>query len=74
MHWCLAIVDFRVPGVFYYDSMGGDNNRALVGIKKYLQDEHKDKKKADYSTADFKVRKLRLTVDSGHFGFVPLPS
>ena len=55
MHWCLAMVDFRVPAVYYYDSMGSDNNRALVGIKKYLEDEHKDKKKAEYSTANFKA-------------------
>ena len=27
MHWCLATVDFTVPGVFYYDSMGGNNSQ-----------------------------------------------
>ena len=25
------------PGIYYYDSMGGDNNRCLESIEKYLQ-------------------------------------
>ena len=33
-------------GVFYYDSMGGNNEQCLVALLKYLEDEHMDKKKA----------------------------
>ena len=46
-HWCLAVVDFRSPGVFYYDSMGGHNMPALSLILDYLKVEHKKKRNAD---------------------------
>ena len=36
-HWCLAVVDFRCPGIFYYDSMGGHNMPTLSLILDYLQ-------------------------------------
>ena len=45
-HWCLATVDFRCPGVFYYDSMGGHNMPALSLILEYLQVEHLNKRNA----------------------------
>ena len=45
-HWCLATVDFRSPGVFYYDSMGGHNMPALSLILEYLQVEHLNKRNA----------------------------
>merc|ERR1719186_924235 len=32
MHWCLATVDFRKPGVYYYDSMGGNNKQCLAVV------------------------------------------
>ena len=44
MHWCIAIIDFRAPGVFYYDSMGGHNMPALSAILAYLKAEHFNKK------------------------------
>lgn len=46
-HWCLAVVDFRSPGVFYYDSMGGHNMPALSLILEYLKAEYKKKRNAD---------------------------
>ena len=37
MHWCLATVDLKRKGVFYYDSMGGDNTDCLDALLRYLQ-------------------------------------
>ncbi len=53
MHWCLAAVDFAKPGIYYYDSMGGNNTACLEAVSKYLEDEHKDKKKQPYDTSKF---------------------
>ena len=55
MHWCLAVVDFSVPGVYYYDSMGGNNRACLEALCEYLRKEHQDKKKEPYSTDSFQV-------------------
>jgi len=53
MHWCLATIDLKRKGVFYYDSMGGDNISCLDALLKYLQDEHMDKKKSPFDTSSF---------------------
>ena len=37
MHWCLATIDLKRKGVFYYDSMGGDNTECLDALLQYLQ-------------------------------------
>ena len=37
MHWCLATIDLKRQGVFYYDSMGGDNLACLEALLRYLQ-------------------------------------
>ena len=55
MHWCLAVVDFAQPGVYYYDSMGGNNRACLEALCEYLRKEHMDKKGKPYSTDDFQV-------------------
>ena len=62
MHWCLAVVDFSVPGVYYYDSMGGNNRACLEALCEYLQKEHEDKKKAPYSTDDFQVSPITYLI------------
>ena len=46
-HWCLALVHFRCPGIFYYDSIGGHNMPALSLILDYLKVEYKKKRNAD---------------------------
>jgi len=55
MHWCLACVNLRHKTVRYLDSMGGNNNKGLDAILKYLQDEHADKKKSSLDTSDWKT-------------------
>ena len=52
-HWCLAVVDFRCPGVFYYDSLGSHNMSALNLILEYLQVEHKKKRKTELDIKKF---------------------
>lgn len=51
VHWAVIVVDFRVPGVFYYDSMKEEDESDILHAKafltqviKYLQDEHDHKK------------------------------
>lgn len=50
MHWAVIVVDFRVPGVFYYDSLKGEDeeviqSKALLSmVLNYLKDEHMNKK------------------------------
>ena len=53
MHWCIAIIDFRSPGVFYYDSMGGHNMPALSAILSYLREEHINKKGTELDLRHF---------------------
>merc|ERR1719510_1641346 len=55
VHWCLATIDLTKPGVYYYDSMGADNNRCLSALIKYLEAEHMDKKKTAFDTSDFEA-------------------
>ena len=52
-HWCLAVVDFRSPGVFYYDSMGGHNMPALSLIMDYLKQEYARKRNAELDLKNY---------------------
>jgi len=47
-HWCLAVVNFNDKKFEYYDSLGGDNPTCHKALRKYIADEYKDKKKADF--------------------------
>jgi len=46
MHWTLIMIDLPNKIVRYFDSMAGSGDRYLNATFRYLQDEHKDKKKA----------------------------
>lgn len=48
MHWCLAVIDFRIKKIRYYDSMGGQNTDCLHALRDYLKDERADKKGESY--------------------------
>ena len=52
-HWCLAVVDFRCPGVFYYDSMGGHNMPALSAILQYLKQEYARKRNGELDLKEY---------------------
>lgn len=47
VHWCLAVIDFRHNTIRYYDSMGGRNPECLEALRKYLQEESRDKKQKE---------------------------
>jgi len=54
-HWSLATIDFRVPGVFYYDSLGVtvNNNAILSALLHYLSREYVDKKGEVFDLSKF---------------------
>ena len=43
-HWTLAIVDFRVKRIKYFDSIGGRNDHCLTMLLNYLAQESEDEK------------------------------
>jgi sentrin-specific protease 1 len=54
MHWCLATIDVKEKSINYYDSMNGNNQTCLDLLKRYLQEEHQDKKKAPMDLTEWK--------------------
>lgn len=58
MHWCMSIIDFRDQSIRYYDSMGGENPKCLIALKKYLEDESLDKKKKAYDTRAWNLESM----------------
>ena len=59
MHWCLATIDLTEKAIRYYDSMLGNNNECLQELRKYLQDEHLDKKKSPLDLSGWKLEMLK---------------
>merc|ERR1712059_59836 len=53
MHWCIAVIDFRSSGVFYYDPLGGHNMPALSALLNYLKLEHLNKYGTDLDIRHF---------------------
>ena len=44
-HWTLALVNFDLEQIEYFDSLGRSPGRVLATLRRYLNDEHMDKKK-----------------------------
>ena len=44
-HWCMAAIDFSRKTIEYYDSLGGSGANAIRVLRRYLHEEHRDKKK-----------------------------
>jgi len=44
-HWCTAVINLRDKKFEYYDSMGSPNYKCIQLMRKYLEEEYKDKKK-----------------------------
>ncbi|KAM5287995.1 sentrin-specific protease 1 [Ctenodactylus gundi] len=59
VHWCLAVVDFRMKTVTYYDSMGGTNNEACKLLLQYLKQESIDKKRKEFDTNGWQLLNKR---------------
>ncbi|XP_039612283.1 sentrin-specific protease 2 isoform X1 [Polypterus senegalus] len=64
VHWCLAVVDFRVKEVKYYDSTYRRNDDICWILLHYLKEEYKFKKKED-------LHIYKWTVTSAKPGEVP---
>eukprot|EP00188_Purpureofilum_apyrenoidigerum_P005485 Plantae.Rhodophyta-Purpureofilum_apyrenoidigerum.ctg7175.p1 GENE.Plantae.Rhodophyta-Purpureofilum_apyrenoidigerum.ctg7175~~Plantae.Rhodophyta-Purpureofilum_apyrenoidigerum.ctg7175.p1 ORF type:complete len:646 (+),score=113.60 Plantae.Rhodophyta-Purpureofilum_apyrenoidigerum.ctg7175:535-2472(+) len=48
-HWTCAVIDMRSRQLSYYDSLGGQNEKVLRNLGKWLEDESQDKKKTKLS-------------------------
>ncbi|XP_002403685.3 sentrin-specific protease 2 [Ixodes scapularis] len=53
LHWCLAVVDFRIKSIRYLDSLGGSNPECHKVLRQYLQDESRDKRATDLDLSDW---------------------
>jgi len=54
MHWCLATIDVANKSINYYDSMNGNNQTCVDLLKRYLTEEHQDKKKSPMDLTGWK--------------------
>ena len=43
-HWCMACINFSLKRFEYYDSLGGSSATCIQALRRYLDDEHKNKK------------------------------
>ena len=59
VHWCLAVIDLKKKGVYFYDSMGSDKTDILKKLLEYLKQEHMDKKKSEFDTSGFKLQNVK---------------
>lgn len=59
VHWCLAVINLKKKGVYFYDSMGSDKTDILKTLLNYLEDEHKDKKKSPFDTSGFEIENVK---------------
>ena len=54
-HWTLAVINFRDKRFEYYDSLRGAGGTYLSNLRRWLGEEHKDKKGgAEYDTSEWK--------------------
>ena len=59
MHWCLAVINLKKKGVYFYDSMGSDKTEILKVLLNYLESEHMDKKKTPFDTSSFEMKNVK---------------
>jgi len=55
IHWCVAVADLRKKTLKFYDSLLGNQTRCLEALMTYLSSEHKERKKSDLKTEDWKL-------------------
>jgi len=68
VHWTLCVVNFYQKEVVYYDSMGAKKQNVVDNIKKYLQEEHMDKKKSKIDLSDWKTTCMGCKSPQQHNG------
>ena len=59
VHWCLAVINLKKKGVYFYDSMGSDKTDILKTLLSYLESEHMDKKKTPFDTSGFELENVK---------------
>lgn len=76
-HWVMAVVYMAKQEIHYYDSMSGGGRRYLESIRRWLEDESRDKKKKEYDTSHWKlidrenhVPQQQNGVDCGMFSII----
>ena len=52
MHWIAAVIFIKRKRIEIFDSMGADGHHYLNALFRYVQDEHKDKKKCPLPDVD----------------------
>lgn len=53
-HWCLGVIDLFKKEVVYYDSLGGRNPDFFTSCRRYITDEHQDKKNSSFDLTGWK--------------------
>eukprot|EP00741_Cyanophora_paradoxa_P025086 tig00000342_g24214.t1 len=53
-HWTLAVINIKEKQFEYYDGYYGDGADAFRNLRRWLQDEHKDKKNADLDLSQWR--------------------
>jgi len=43
-HWCLAVINLKLKRFEYYDSLGGLDHRCVKNLRKYIEQEYREKK------------------------------
>eukprot|EP01083_Nonionella_stella_P281201 956833_1 len=60
-HWCLAVLNMRDRRIEYYDSLGGGTNRDCVQkLKKFLKDEHLQKRGDELDVSSWTVYDAKI--------------
>jgi len=52
-HWTLAVINMKLKRFEYYDSLRGPAEMTLVHLRRWLEDESRDKKKAPLDTSEW---------------------
>ena len=53
VHWILVSINLKEETIFAYDSLNYDTTDVLDTMKKYINDEHIDKKGSEFDFSDF---------------------
>lgn len=71
-HWTLAVVDFNVKTISYYDSRLGRNQECLNIVLEYLKSEFQDKNNGVFEAEGWSlVHQIRIPIQSNGFDCGP---
>jgi len=68
-HWTLAVVNLLDKRFEYFDSLSGGDGGVLAHLRRYLKDEHLDKKKASWDDAGWTDHTWRASIPRQRNGF-----